>query len=554
MDCANNTCLKNNITDEMILNLRTENCYFVRSQLYDAQSTRSWKEYISNLADKQVLYYIDAKKVLQEADINNIRKRLVQTNSYTFHFRANYEQHFEWFSATIIEDEKDNNGIISARIIIEIQNLFYHQQDEASNTIFKEILLKGFGSAYSNLIWIDVNNDSYKMFNTFGNVCDVELIVQPNGSYTEDNKGYAINGVYKDDWDTFYQYTSLEWYREHLKKEGDRFSFLIRQIYNGEYRWVEINVVCTRRDQQAFHVFFWLDDVNDKVYDNTAMKDTLASVEVGQWRFELRNGCTETFTASPSLMRVIGISDTKDGETFWKELKNRVYFEDRLKIKERFFQLANNEETSFTFRFNHKTKGLRYYRCGVTCIAKNDIYTCYQGYGQDITEIMQPMISSVKQAEAMSFVDKLTDLYNRNYLESHTENFIQKNNLPVSLIMSDCNYLKRTNDTLGHEYGDLLLQRLASCIQSSLPEGSVAIRIGGDEFLIVCTNCSAEKATSIINSIRQKMTEYSDKVIKLSASFGTYTVEDVHTPFRYAYDMADHAMYKEKAEHHKLNS
>lgn len=404
MNYSNNTDLQDNVTDEMILNLRTENCYFVRSRLYDAQSTRSWKEYISDLADKQVLYYIDAKKVLQEADINNIRKRLTQTNSYTFHFRANYEQHFEWFSSTIFVDEKDSAGIISARIIIEIQNLFYHQQDKTSDTIFKEILLKGFGNNYSNMIWIDVNNDSYKMFNTYGNVCDVELIVQPIGSYTEDNKGYAINGVYKDDWDIFYQYTSLQWYRDHLKKEGDRFSFMIRQIYNGEYRWVEINVVCTRRDKQAFHVFFWLDDVNDKVYDNTAMKDTLASVEVGQWRFELRNGYIETLTASPSLMRIIGINDIEDNATIWKELKNRVYYEDRNKTKKRFFQLANNEETSFTFRFNHKTKGLRYFRCGVTCVAKNEVYICYQGYGQDITEIMQPMITSVKQAEAMSFI------------------------------------------------------------------------------------------------------------------------------------------------------
>ena len=49
------------------------------------------------------------------------------------------------------------------------------------------------------------------------------------------------------------------------------------------------------------------------------------------------------------------------------------------------------------------------------------------------------------------------------------------------------------------------------------------------------------------------MIEYSDKDLELSASFGAYTVDDISIPFHYAYDMADHAMYKEKEEHHRLN-
>ena len=42
-------------------------------------------------------------------------------------------------------------------------------------------------------------------------------------------------------------------------------------------------------------------------------------------------------------------------------------------------------------------------------------------------------------------------------MESRSKRFVRAGDLPVSLIMADCNYLKRTNDTLGHEYGDLLL-------------------------------------------------------------------------------------------------
>ena len=47
------------------------------------------------------------------------------------------------------------------------------------------------------------------------------------------------------------------------------------------------------------------------------------------------------------------------------------------------------------------------------------------------------------------------------YLEAESDHMIQSGDFPTSLIMDDCINLKRTNDTLGHEYGDLLLQRTA---------------------------------------------------------------------------------------------
>lgn len=61
-------------------------------------------------------------------------------------------------------------------------------------------------------------------------------------------------------------------------------------------------------------------------------------------------------------------------------------------------------------------------------------------------------ISMVKHAEELSYQDKLTGLRNRNYLESRGDSLVNED-LPVSVIMVDCNYLKRTNDIYGHEMG-----------------------------------------------------------------------------------------------------
>ena len=52
-----------------------------------------------------------------------------------------------------------------------------------------------------------------------------------------------------------------------------------------------------------------------------------------------------------------------------------------------------------------------------------------------------------------------------------------------AVIMADCNYLKQTNDTKGHEFGDMLLQSVADGIKAVLPEKCIAMRVGGDEIL-----------------------------------------------------------------------
>ena len=156
-------------------------------------------------------------------------------------------------------------------------------------------------------------------------------------------------------------------------------------------------------------------------------------------------------------------------------------------------------------------------------------------------------ITSVKQTEELTFKDKLTGLYNRNYMETCSKKGVRPNEFPVSLIMADCNYLKRTNDTLGHEYGDLLLQRIANSITDSIPKNCVAMRVGGDEFLILCTQCDSEKANQIIAVIKQRLLERSDETLTLSVAFGvSTTTENEEFSFEQAYEEADQKMYIDK--------
>ena len=152
----------------------------------------------------------------------------------------------------------------------------------------------------------------------------------------------------------------------------------------------------------------------------------------------------------------------------------------------------------------------------------------------------------MKQVEELSFKDQLTGLHNRNYMESRSSQFVRSGDFPVSLIMADCNYLKRTNDTLGHKYGDLLLQRVAGVIRETIPIHHIAMRVGGDEFLILCTHCSRAEAEALVVRLRKRLAERSDETLTLSVSFGICTIE--HEPFFFeqAYKKADQEMYQDK--------
>ena len=154
-------------------------------------------------------------------------------------------------------------------------------------------------------------------------------------------------------------------------------------------------------------------------------------------------------------------------------------------------------------------------------------------------------ISMVKHAEELSYQDKLTGLRNRNYLESRGDSLVNEG-LPVSVIMLDCNYLKRTNDVRGHEMGDELLRRTASVLRRVAGGDCLPMRLGGDEFLLVCPHTDGESAHGLEQDIRLGLAAVSDEVLTVSASIGVATVETAGNTLADVYRVADHNMYREK--------
>lgn len=160
----------------------------------------------------------------------------------------------------------------------------------------------------------------------------------------------------------------------------------------------------------------------------------------------------------------------------------------------------------------------------------------------DITE----RVRLEKQAENWAVHDDLTGLYNRNYLKVKGAEQLKGAIMPITIIMGDCNYLKRVNDAYGHEYGDLLLKRVGRVIRENLPPESVALRMGGDEFLIACSHFSAEEAEQLIERLHGELARQSDDRLKLDVAFGYHTVTEGPFDYTAVYHAADRDMYRNK--------
>ncbi|MDD4026845.1 MAG: GGDEF domain-containing protein [Candidatus Shapirobacteria bacterium] len=89
------------------------------------------------------------------------------------------------------------------------------------------------------------------------------------------------------------------------------------------------------------------------------------------------------------------------------------------------------------------------------------------------------------------YKDKLTGLYNRNFLEETIENFKIKDELSA-FISIDVNGFKETNDLHGHRVGDLLLKKVSNVLIQSFRKDDLIFRMGGDEFGILLENLNFE--------------------------------------------------------------
>lgn len=151
--------------------------------------------------------------------------------------------------------------------------------------------------------------------------------------------------------------------------------------------------------------------------------------------------------------------------------------------------------------------------------------------------------------------DSLTGLYNRVYLRDATERlFALDDRAPgehLAVAVLDLDRFKRINDTYGHAAGDAVLQRAAAVLQDSTRGADLAVRFGGEEFLLLQVTSSVEEAREAVERIRCGIGEldFGDDLAgeRVTASAGV-ALREAGEDFDHLLARADRALYRAKDE------
>jgi len=145
--------------------------------------------------------------------------------------------------------------------------------------------------------------------------------------------------------------------------------------------------------------------------------------------------------------------------------------------------------------------------------------------------------------------DPLTGLLNRAALEQMRKRPEAMRKLEAAgyaLAVVDVDHFKKVNDRHGHLIGDEVLRAVAAVIASSVRDGDIAVRYGGEEFLVVLLATSLSAAFEVAERIRENVT-LAPLPFPVSVSIGVAAGEPKRDTPEQVFELADQALYQAKA-------
>jgi diguanylate cyclase (GGDEF)-like protein len=107
--------------------------------------------------------------------------------------------------------------------------------------------------------------------------------------------------------------------------------------------------------------------------------------------------------------------------------------------------------------------------------------------------------------QRQSFLDGLTGLWNRGYLDHRLEgelNIARRYARRLSLLLGDIDHFKQINDTYGHLFGDHAIQRVAEAISRHARRSDIACRYGGEEFALLLPGAGVQESSVVAERLR----------------------------------------------------
>ena len=116
----------------------------------------------------------------------------------------------------------------------------------------------------------------------------------------------------------------------------------------------------------------------------------------------------------------------------------------------------------------------------------------------------------IQKVEHLNIIDPMTQLYNRRFLENFIDKFVSQVNRQsefFSIMMIDIDFFKKVNDTYGHDIGDKVIVAIANVLQQNIRKSDLAIRYGGEEFMVLLHYADAKAAYIIAKKLKESFNQ-----------------------------------------------
>ena len=210
--------------------------------------------------------------------------------------------------------------------------------------------------------------------------------------------------------------------------------------------------------------------------------------------------------------------------------------------------LLTGGETFFKIKLTEAVFGL------ITLIILFNIYTIYQE--MLIKRLRRQLLEKQDHSyilRNLAMIDPLTGLYNRRFAEQRLAAEVarsERRGHPLTVLTLDLNNFKEINDTHGHPAGDQVLQEFASRLNKVIRGSDLAVRLGGDEFLVVLPECTLEQLKLVLERLSSFELDWQGQTIPVSFSAGWKDYEMGERPEEML-ARADQALYTSKRANKK---
>jgi diguanylate cyclase (GGDEF)-like protein len=163
-------------------------------------------------------------------------------------------------------------------------------------------------------------------------------------------------------------------------------------------------------------------------------------------------------------------------------------------------------------------------------------------------EMLASLRLRANEYHKLAMIDPLTGLYNRRFAEHRLKAEVDRSKRyghTLTVVLIDLDGFKQINDKHGHLAGDVVLKEFGLRLSHSIRVSDLAVRMGGDEFLVLLPECPADQVPSLLKRLSSQEVQYRGENIPVhfSAGFAGY---DPRQTSEQLLECADRALYEQK--------